>query len=360
MTSHFDRKTVAMFCPSCGTQNDPAANYCAKCGVHLRAGANGAPAQAFPAIDSNGGPIYAGFWKRLVAYVLDWVVLYVAFVVATFALGPVLGPGLGPLFGQDVIAGPDFARPRPWVFLLQVTIPWLYYALMESSVTQATLGKMALGIKVVDLTGKRISFLRATGRFFGQIVSSMIFCIGYLMAGFTRRKQALHDMMAGCLVVNKRYAAGDLGTPPSRRRLSGGLLALIVIVALVLGIGIASSIAIPAYRDYAVRSKVADMAAVGNAATRAINDYYVAHQALPDDLGATRFSLSSPHVESVAFDRQSRTVVVTANFAPIQGQRLLYAALSPDEAPRIVWRCASGGIPNRYLPTNCRSVTTRL
>lgn len=352
-----------MFCPSCGTQNDSGANYCVKCGGPLQSGAigpSGDPAHAFPRSTSDGRPIYAGFWKRVVAYVLDWIVLYVVFVVVTLVLGVIGGPTLGALSEQDLIPGPDFAQPRPWVYALQVAIPWLYYALMESSATQATLGKMALGIKVVGLTGNRISFLRATGRFFGQIVSSMIFFIGYLMAGFTSRKQALHDMMAGCLVVNKRFASGDLSAPSSRRKLSGGRLALIVIVALVIAIGIVSSIAIPAYRDYAVRSKVSDMAAVGNAATRAINDYYAAHQALPDDLAATRFSQSSRHVESVTFDRQSRTVAVTANFSPIEGQRLLYVALSPGEAPRIVWRCASGGIPNRYLPSNCRSVTTRL
>ncbi len=74
---------------------------------------------------------------------------------------------------------------------------------MESSSKQATLGKMALGIIVTDVNGERIGFGRATGRFFGKIVSGMIFYIGYIMAGFTDRKQALHDMMAGTLVVNK-------------------------------------------------------------------------------------------------------------------------------------------------------------
>jgi uncharacterized RDD family membrane protein YckC len=78
---------------------------------------------------------------------------------------------------------------------------WLYFALMESSAKGATLGKMALGLRVTDLSGNRISFGRATGRYFGKIVSGMIFSIGYIMAGFTQQKQALHDIMAGCLVV---------------------------------------------------------------------------------------------------------------------------------------------------------------
>ncbi len=61
---------------------------------------------------------------------------------------------------------------------------------------------MALGIKVTDLDGNRISFGRATGRYFGKIISGMIFYIGFMMAGWTQKKQALHDMLAGCLVIN--------------------------------------------------------------------------------------------------------------------------------------------------------------
>ncbi|HXI44099.1 MAG TPA: RDD family protein, partial [Bryobacteraceae bacterium] len=74
---------------------------------------------------------------------------------------------------------------------------------MESSHYQATLGKKALGIIVTDMNGNRISFARANGRFFGKWVSGMIMNIGYLMAAFTEKKQALHDLLAGCLVVMK-------------------------------------------------------------------------------------------------------------------------------------------------------------
>jgi uncharacterized RDD family membrane protein YckC len=74
---------------------------------------------------------------------------------------------------------------------------------MESSTWQATLGKKILGLKVTDLAGNRISFARASGRFFGKILSGMILGIGFLMAGFTARKQALHDILAGCLVLRQ-------------------------------------------------------------------------------------------------------------------------------------------------------------
>jgi len=80
---------------------------------------------------------------------------------------------------------------------------WLYFALMESSSKQATLGKMMIGVIVTDTDGNRISFGRASGRYFAKIPSAIILMIGYIMAAFTKRKQALHDMMAGCLVIRK-------------------------------------------------------------------------------------------------------------------------------------------------------------
>ena len=74
---------------------------------------------------------------------------------------------------------------------------------MESSATQGTLGKMALGIIVTDLNGNRISFRQATGRYFAKSISNLLLGIGYLMVFFTKRKQGLHDIMAKCLVTNK-------------------------------------------------------------------------------------------------------------------------------------------------------------
>ncbi len=78
---------------------------------------------------------------------------------------------------------------------------WLYFAILESSAWQGTVGKKVLGLRVTDLDGNRISFGRATGRFFAKLVSNFTFMIGYIMAGFTAKKQALHDMIAGCLVT---------------------------------------------------------------------------------------------------------------------------------------------------------------
>ncbi len=150
---------------------------------------------------------YAGFWKRFLALVIDTLILS---VVNFFMLVPALGlVGLGffaSATSEDSNLGSGFllAALGAYFFgiLLISILGWLYYALMESSARGATLGKMALGIKVTDMNGNRITFGRATGRYFGKIISSMIMLVGYIMAAFTEKKQALHDLIAGCLVVN--------------------------------------------------------------------------------------------------------------------------------------------------------------
>ncbi|HLS28105.1 MAG TPA: RDD family protein [Opitutales bacterium] len=136
--------------------------------------------------------VYAVFWRRVIAAFLDGIVVYIAFVIVSFIVGFVGGMLLGNL--------PE-ARVRIAGFVIGIVTGWLYFALMESSASQATLGKMAIDLKVTDLEGRRIGFGRASGRHFGKFLSSLTFLIGYLMAAFTRRKQALHDLMADCLVV---------------------------------------------------------------------------------------------------------------------------------------------------------------
>jgi Predicted membrane protein/domain len=88
--------------------------------------------------------------------------------------------------------------------LLGIVIGWLYFAVCESSAWQGTLGKLALGIRVTDMQGNRISFPRALGRYAAKLLSGIILCIGYLMVAWTQRKQGLHDMVCGTLVLNGR------------------------------------------------------------------------------------------------------------------------------------------------------------
>ena len=167
------------------------------------------PVQPMPPIQPpQPAPVqYAGFWRRFVAYLIDSIIVSIVSWIVFIPILAALGIGIG-LSGmeEEEAAGFILAPLIGYILFLGLVLAvaeWLYFALMESSNRMATLGKMAIGIKVTDLSGNRISFGRATGRYFGKILSGMIFMIGYIMAGFTEKKQALHDMIASCLVVMK-------------------------------------------------------------------------------------------------------------------------------------------------------------
>lgn len=152
---------------------------------------------------------YAGFWLRFVAHLVDYLVLQIA--ISIIAMPFIFGMLTAIFSAAKEIEDETQAIAIVGILLgyvgilsmISIISGWLYYALMESSKQQGTLGKMALSIKVTDIEGNRISFGRATGRYFGKIISTMTIYIGYIMAGFTARKQALHDIMSDCLVVKK-------------------------------------------------------------------------------------------------------------------------------------------------------------
>ncbi len=124
---------------------------------------------------------YAGFWVRVVAAIIDSLIIG----IAGYLVGMILGGQ-----GESQVPG-----------ILSMILAWLYGAYQESSPTQATIGKRIMGIMVTDMHGHRLSFLHATGRHFAKYISAVILGIGYLMAAFTPKKQGLHDMIAGTLVV---------------------------------------------------------------------------------------------------------------------------------------------------------------
>jgi uncharacterized RDD family membrane protein YckC len=203
-----------IYCNHCGTQNSALAKFCANCGTPFPDGAQPLPVAAAetsfalppqspawqPATYSQPVPLvrYGGFWIRFVAVVIDAILVGIVIWPISLVIGVMIGvsgaaismPGVGIRLVNGIVG-----------FGLSACANWLYEAAMESSSKQATIGKMVLGLKVTDLEGRRISFLRATGRHFAKFISGMILLIGYIMAGFTQRKQALHDMIAGTLVV---------------------------------------------------------------------------------------------------------------------------------------------------------------
>lgn len=188
-----------MYCRKCGTWCEDSAVFCTQCGEVLGEKTTGNTTQGTynevagethinygNAYQNNVygggysmGTTYAGFWKRAGAIIIDGVIVG----IVNSIIGAIVGDTLG-----SIIA---------------LITAWIYYAYMESSEYQATLGKMVFHLRVIDLNGNRISFTRATARYFSKIISGFILCIGYMMAGWTQKKQALHDIIASTLVVNE-------------------------------------------------------------------------------------------------------------------------------------------------------------
>lgn len=291
--------------------------------------------------------VNAGFWRRCAAYLIDGLLLSaISWIVAVILAGGFLFIGyrngtVGAAVGYVVI----------------LTIDWLYFALQECSGAQATLGKRALDLKVVDERGERIAFGRATFRFVGKTISALILGIGFLPAGVTARKQALHDLLAGTFVIFREVNPGQpipVERPPMPWYgwlLNGALLAYPVVVA---------AFTFPAYNDYMLRSQVIEAVIAGDAAKTAVAEFYIDKNRCPDsaaeaglgDSGAASFR----YVQNVTIAPDCVVVVTLADSnrvgASLRGQRIEMSG-RPDAQGILVWNCA-GTFGPQLLPPDCR------
>ena len=215
-----------MFCSSCGATVKEGSTFCGNCGRPVSysaaqapagAAAGGVPATSAPPIVQGGTAVardtglYAGFWLRVVAAIIDGLIIGIPFIVIAVVIFASALPMI-----RELGSAPN---PNPFLLIslffprllllaaLGLAGTWLYWSLLESSSWQATPGKKALGLYVTDLTGARLTFGRASGRFFAgrgiayvPSIGGLYFLIDCIMAGVTEKKQALHDMISGCLV----------------------------------------------------------------------------------------------------------------------------------------------------------------
>lgn len=322
-------------------------------------------AQALP--DHLHAPmLHAGFWRRFAAYVIDMLIVgAAAFVLYMLFVFVVIVPAAAS--GGRHVNDAAFGGSLLLLWLAIIVAQWLYFALCESSSWQATPGKMALNMCVTDMYGRRIGFGQATGRYFGKILSSFIFDIGFMMAGWTARKQALHDLMASCCVVRKdglaAFERGDLdgSTAQAGAPMPGWAIALIAVGGLfftvVPVVAILAAIAIPAYQNYLVRAQVAEGMSLSGSAKIAVSEFVGARGSLPVDNAeaglADPDTLTGQYVTSVQV--QNGSVIVTfggrANRA-IANDHLVFQPYGGIHAMQ--WRCGSPDIQAKYLPVACR------
>ncbi len=201
-----------MFCPRCGTWASDDTAACGLCGVALLAG-HGAGTVAPTPTTRPEVPVltlatYGGFWRRFMAVLLDTLALF--FPAATVRV--LLGLDAFGMFDGD-------ASLSYMATAFDLLINWLYAAILIASPLRGTLGMIVMDLHVTDLKGDRISFSRATWRFFAQFLSLLTLGIGYVMQLFTARRQTLHDMVSGTVVVRPRRDPA-FGAAPAMRLVS--------------------------------------------------------------------------------------------------------------------------------------------
>jgi len=199
-----------MFCPKCGKETDASGKFCQWCGADI----GSIPASPVVTPEEEEGPdigVYAGLGRRLVAFVVDIIIILLFDIVAMTVLGLTRGIQNSYFYFVQRVAVDTLTTDGTTAALygsilaaygiVLVVIPWLYFAGFESSRSQATPGKLLMHIVVTDMTGNKPTFARVTLRHFAKFVSALILFIGFLMIGLTKKRQGLHDAIAGCLVL---------------------------------------------------------------------------------------------------------------------------------------------------------------
>lgn len=293
---------------------------------------------------------YAGFWRRFAAYAIDYLIVLL------------FGTVLGAVVIQAGIVE-DGTQGRFTLWLLAGY--FLYCTLLESSPWQATIGKRALKLKVTDRHGERIGYARAAARFVAKLLSVLTLCLGYLLIAVTRRRQALHDLIAGTLVAHD-------GTP----RRPTWLVAAVSAAACVPFIGVLAAIALPAYQDYTIRAQISEGLALASGYRAAVE---TAWRNSPRDFASvTTDSLGAGlpqrgrYVEAI--EVVSGMIVITygadANDAVAGSVLTIVPALDSERA--LAWACGYGPPPpgfevvfeshggytdidERFIPSACRA-----
>lgn len=338
-------------CNRCNAPNASNAKFCTNCGASMMQ-VQESPYQS-PTSNNEGAMVseyaFAGFWKRFVAYIVDAILFLVLFSIVVGLLG-------GSMF--SMMTDPEAAFAAAGIYLFYYPAWWLYFALMESSSAQATIGKKVLGIKVTDRYGQPLSFAHATGRHVSAFVTQFTITIGYLMAGFTARKQALHDMIAGTLVVNKRYGASQIKTAsenPGSGMSIGGVIAIVFFVLLIPVGGILAAIAIPAYHDYTMRAQVAGAIAETTSIQSTIEEYAANSGYWPNNLeqaGIQPDQSNTSDYQILLAAEGAYFIVFKQPETLAQGRVRFVPELSNNGGYE--WNCSGQDIREAFLPSACR------
>lgn len=316
--------------------------------------ASAAPAQG-PAAPADIDRVQdAGFLRRLGAYLIDGLLLGSAYYVVLM-----IGSVIIAVMAASQVDGETVAITGGVLLVLAYALmSYFYYVGMERSKLQATVGKLALGIKVVDAGGRRLGWGKASARWAGSLLSYATLYIGFFLAGWTRRKQALHDLLAGTYVVDKWAYSEQPGRQGTG--INGAVIAVLVVVMGMVAVGviaILAAIALPAYQDYVIRSQVAAALAEGRSVGVMVDDFKANTDRCPRDVEELgQGSAASLNVRVIRLTEPEEgycdLVVVLSDRTELRGAAGGTLTLQDDgDGSR---SCTAEGVPSRYLPEACR------
>jgi uncharacterized RDD family membrane protein YckC len=147
---------------------------------------------------------YAGFWIRLAAYLVDVLILIIPGMMIQAAVFTIMGHDIGRMYTMDPVAAMETQAASNLSSLLQMLLYLAYWSSL-TVIKGGTLGKLALGLRVVGQDCNYVNWGQGIGRYFAAILSCCLVAIGYIMIAFTERKQGLHDMICKTWVVRKEY-----------------------------------------------------------------------------------------------------------------------------------------------------------
>jgi len=302
-----------------------------------------APAAAYtPPVDqpppAAAAQPYGGFWVRFAAYFVDGFIVGLGMMVIAVAWG--LSFGMQPALLTNDMLG-----------FVMLAVGQIYHAYFVSSAKMATPGKRLCGLYVTDLEGHRLSFGRALWRNVAALFSYLTLYIGFIMAGFTERKQALHDKLAGTLVHRQPGSSATIV-----------IVIVVVLFFLVFVVGVLAAVAIPAYQDYTVRARMSGVIVSMSAAKAPITEYAAKKGQWPttweqvESVGGANPMRQLPEssrafVEDIRLE-QGGVVVSTVKIQGKQGQ----IRMTPRQAgDQVEWACTSSPEIRKYVPASCRS-----
>lgn len=273
--------------------------------------------------------VYAGFGRRYVAVMLDVFIIFVPLLVVGALLTGAIGIRLDEQSNWSIASGV--------AAVCFVILFWIYNAVQISGSHRSTWGMRALLVQVVDAnTLTRVEFAKVTRRYFVSLISALLFFVGYLIQPFTKRRQALHDIVADTIVL----ASG---------KLSAAAVAVLTVVGIAIPLtGVVAAVALPVYQEYVLRTEIGEALDIGEGAKKAVETYYRTNRSVPATLAAANAPQPPARARyQLSLDPASGLIII--KFDPLLSDKTIMYAPGLDPHGDLSLLCVNQGVPAKYL-----------